>query len=407
MPRFYPLLVVAVRTARGWTFYARNRGSPRLHARIYASRSNWLRAALTDFFQFRQASPLNATTLVEGYSGGDAGRLVWDAMTSDTLVRFPVDASLDDVAAQESNALASPTCHRSVSATNQLLQVRQSLGVGEFRRGVIADFDPTSRFATGGNVVSVGVELECVFPSSRGPAIRDAFARCARGQIHDDGSIREGPRQDSAEFLYWAPNVETVSEWLRWAYGTGISTNSSCGFHVHVRPTDERRWVFATRHYWDGFQSAYHQWAASKARKFAARETCDWCSVRPWTRTRVRNALSVGGDRYQAINLASLVRHDAVGTVEHRILPAQSSGAEAVESLEWLVGTTERLLNVERVPVTPAEKQMILECNPLWSGLTFARREAILDNATTLRAPTRARLPWVVGRESDDESLEA
>ena len=270
--------------------------------------------------------------------------------------------------------------------------------------GLYTNTPPASDLPAG--IESFGVELESVVPTSIVHSADSFVSRCDRAVVETDGSINYGPGFTGREYTFWSTSIAEVSAWLSTLYAGGLRTNSSCGFHVHVKPQAGRRWVAATRFYWDSFASAYHAWARTQPSKFAERETSHWCAIQPWTRTRVADLLESTDNRYTAINLSSLVRH-SFGTIEHRILPYQATAVEAQRSLRWLLTTSAGLFATERVPV---EQDAELHLLTAYSAL----RESVYPHASVLRtairaasiprASTPACLPWGAPRTVDVEA---
>jgi hypothetical protein len=221
-----------------------------------------------------------------------------------------------------------------------------------------------------------------------------------RGEIHGDCSIETETGTQSREYLFHANTFADLETFVRLLYEQGrVRTNPSCGFHVHIRPRPEDLWVFATRHYWDGFLTAYHMKAEAYGRngdgKYSGRESNGFSIALPWRGRRIIRALEEERAEYSAINLSSLVKHE-YRTVEHRILPHQETADEAVASLRWMIDAINGLLGVERVPVSEYERGILVSQPLLW---TDARRagtepETLLRERTCVCEPSPIMLPW-------------
>lgn len=206
-------------------------------------------------------------------------------------------------------------------------------------------------------IESFGVEFESVVPRVS-VSRADAFVgNLTRGAVERDGSIDCRGDSVAREYTFWSTSIAEVVDWLRQLYGAGVRTNSSCGFHVHIKPKLELLWRYASRAYFQGFEERYRTWAAELPTKFLARATCSWASFARWSRSFVRDVIENEAGRYHAINLQSLTKH-SYRTVEHRILPNQSSLREAENSLRWILGTASSLTS-GTAQVGPREADML------------------------------------------------
>ena len=214
---------------------------------------------------------------------------------------------------------------------------------------------PATRPAAG--LLSVGIELECEIPREHFEAVEawvEGFDRPAC-DIHTDGSIAtERSGSIARELTFWSTDMAEIESYIRTMYETfGAHTNTSMGFHIHIKPEPRLTWAFATRGYWEGFYGAYRAYAAEaddrnrRGRgKFAERMGNSWCRMTPYNLDYVVSASTDEGrvSRYVAVNLESLVKHE-FGTIEHRIMPHQSDAEEAIRSVRWLVDTASSLIN--------------------------------------------------------------
>lgn len=248
-------------------------------------------------------------------------------------------------------------------------------------------------------IQSIGVELECLVPSGRLSMIDRWVEACPRAEVQRDGSII--PDEENSvgrEYTFWTTDLLELRTWLGRMYDAGVTTNPTCGFHVHVRPEPHRLWVMGTRHYWDGMMGAYHDMYGGN-RKYARRITSEFAPFLPWCRTRVTDQLSVNRAEYSAINLSSLRKH-GIGAVEHRMLPYQETAEEAVHSLRWLVTTTDDLVKTAPVPVESHEREALL--SPDWTLLfrpnihsePYRPESLVNDDTTTARHLRPIGLPW-------------
>ena len=262
---------------------------------------------------------------------------------------------------------------------------------------------------------SIGVELECGVPPSADDALLEFVRReCrSRGDLPHNGrdgslhfSLLDGVRLEPREMTFYSARPSELVDWLRVAYEQAhVVTNDTCGFHLHVRAPETDRWVMATRHYWDGFYSAYWDWANTRPKpaKYRDRLTAFYSRAMPWSRSCIRTVLSDvnSASRYAAINLQSLVKH-TFGTVEHRVFPHQETAAEARETVSWLARTSAALVSAARIPMTPEEKEMVLRFRrvlaPHQSDREFAE---LVESRSAPRDSAPVRLPWEAVRDME------
>jgi hypothetical protein len=284
-----------------------------------------------------------------------------------------------------------------------------STPLGEPRPTFFPTFFPTrtppdARPAQG--ILSVGVELECEFPRQHLLAIENWVSGMRREgcDMHTDGSIDVTQAGHIArELTFWSTDMAEIESFLTTMYDTfEARTNNSMGFHIHVKPNDELTWAFATRGYWEGFYAAYGTYAREadilnrRGRgKFASRPSGDWCRMQPYSLDYVVGASSHEGSRsrYVCINLESLVKHN-YGTIEHRIMPHQSTSEEAIRSVRWLVQTSSNLitsnLDYEQFDLpTPYELPNAVETevyvpDPVWPNETVSAPSAGLGGEVEL-----------------------
>ncbi len=230
-------------------------------------------------------------------------------------------------------------------------------------------------------VVSVGVELECLVPNGHVQTVDRWVSSCPNGRVTADGSIERESGYQTREYTFYSQNLTEVKTWLSTMFGAGrVKTNESCGMHVHVKPTAALRWVYATRHYWQGFASAYDAFAERQERRadYRERTAAYYCRRHRWGRSYIRGLIEGNEERYTEINLQSLIKH-GFGTIEHRILPGARSGAEATGAVDWLTHTASALSATPRIPLGPRETEAILHLDPLFDGETVAERVPLIE----------------------------
>jgi hypothetical protein len=199
-------------------------------------------------------------------------------------------------------------------------------------------------------IKSIGIELECEMSEEAFERLQDYknYIYHPRIAIDDDGSLEAVNQDCTSEVTFWSTDMKEIQEFLRIMYQElGVTTNWTCGLHVHVKAAHGRTALMATRTYWQGFYRAYNEYANSSlgGTNYLDRIDNEWCEMRPYVQEEVVYTLEGNGldDRYVAINLNSLHKH-AFKTVEHRILPAQSSYEEAVRTLGWFTQTCTKLM---------------------------------------------------------------
>ena len=227
------------------------------------------------------------------------------------------------------------------------------------RTNTIASFpaEAPTGITPGAGIRSIGVEFECELPAHFALELDRLDGTNPRIEIHHDGSLEAYQSGNTTrEVCFWSTDVSEIIRFVGVMFDHfEAEPNDTCGFHVHVRPTEGNVWAFATADYWSGFYRAYRAFAQSQESiggistdalrtKYQARTSSHWCIMRAHTidfMAQLHARLS--NDRYTAINLASLNRH-SFGTVEHRILPYQSSIVETERTLRWFTETVSGLL---------------------------------------------------------------
>jgi hypothetical protein len=251
-----------------------------------------------------------------------------------------------------------------------------------------------------GPLESVGFELECGVPSSMN-RVFERFVSYgsggAGGLPHGgyDSSVTVSSPYVAREATFWSRDLAQLCEWLKVAYEqVHVITNSSCGFHVHVKAAERDRWVFATRFYWDAFLTGYRLYAAGRY-KYLRRLSAYYSRARPWSASFVHGLLRRDEERYTAINLQSLVKHPDAGTVEHRIFPHQETLEEAQTTIRWVSNIAGTLVSAPQVPLTDGEVEVILENRRfLAPNLSPSEFEAEVARRRVVRQPTPSALPF-------------
>jgi len=195
------------------------------------------------------------------------------------------------------------------------------------------------------HIVSAGFELEVgINESGREELIRyvqdrglEVFYRGER----DGGFNVPGREIGNFEIRFYSTNLMVLADFLRYAYNQcGVKTNESCGFHVHIAFGDLATAisVFSSDEVRRDFERRYRERFDGK--RYMQRFLTKHCRSRNIDQER---RLSPEGDiianKDSAINVGAYTR----GTIEFRILPNQLSAGEAVESLEWMIGTASEL----------------------------------------------------------------
>jgi hypothetical protein len=153
-----------------------------------------------------------------------------------------------------------------------------------------------------------------------------------------DGSVSVHDRELSgAELCFWHENIDKVKAFLKVCYDNGFLTNSTCGFHVHLKAQNTREMVelFSFKKIQDLFLQEYKKYMENMSpedrSKYQRRLTNSYCKAQ-YNESNVISALKNGNsDRYRAINLNAFRSHR---TMEIRLLPYQKDYAEAANSLE-------------------------------------------------------------------------
>jgi hypothetical protein len=236
---------------------------------------------------------------------------------------------------------------------------------------------PAKHLAPG--IVSMGVELEGeVFREEWDRLMDWAGRHCQRMADngndeldHQDGTVRTPHNGIPGELTFWSTDLRELERWIRLMYKEfKVMPNASCGFHIHVKPESKTKEEFFKKEYWDGFYRSYRKLAKEKestSPKYAQRMHSDWCLMQRWSEDLVEEARSGYGGRF-AINLNSLTYH---GTVEHRIMPYQTTAEEAIEAVRWMAHTVSRL-------VTAREKAE--KARKHWGELKAARSSRRVSN---------------------------
>jgi len=193
------------------------------------------------------------------------------------------------------------------------------------------------------HIISLGVELECGVPTTEGCSkISEKYENDPKFKEKHDGSVSV-PDCIDREYTYYSDNIDDVFSFLRYMYNEiGVRTNSTCGFHIHVKFNDMRlARLFGFRYPYMTFIKQYKEWAEQQeAEKYKNRLTNKYCIARYSSRKALKQFTTYKKTkaRYSAINLNSLNIHK---TLEIRILPHQKSYDEAIQSIKWLISAIE------------------------------------------------------------------
>ena len=206
---------------------------------------------------------------------------------------------------------------------------------------VLAD---AARASMGRHIVSVGFELE------GGMNNHEAFK--LRRYVQDNGldhyySVKfepqlqvAGKQNSNMEVQFHNEELQELLGLLKFAYeNCGFATNSSCGFHIHVRFKDMAGAirVFSSERVIQDFMIRYAR--EFRDERYTRRLGSIYCSQDP-TLYEPREIGRAVYNKYSPINVGAYIEHQ---TIEFRIMPNQLSADEAKRSLLWLIRTAEEL----------------------------------------------------------------
>jgi hypothetical protein len=387
-PRFELHHLVVINSRDGWRVYgASNPVGPHLHARLdffpmLRSRSDMFNTVA----QMIESGGIRAGDMMNGYSGGDARAFIWGNLSlrqtswrSGQVAQIPlleggiVDtlrAAADGTREEDMQRHIAADTVRSVRATRRNgqsvvtdINVRRRAMASEIvendyygvpparprspavppRVPIFPEAPPSINMPNG--IYSIGVELECEVPHSQTHALRRFLQSCgSRVEVHADGSLEPDDFDNTMqEITFWTTDMLEMQRFFEVMYNEfDVTTNATCGLHVHVKPQESLLDRYYSRSYWDGFYRAYGDFAAASIRRvYRSRMDSEWCQMAEHCIVETVNP----PERYRCINLLSLNRH-GLGTVEHRILPHQESAEEAIASVAWLTQTSSELINV-------------------------------------------------------------
>jgi hypothetical protein len=193
------------------------------------------------------------------------------------------------------------------------------------------------------HIQSLGIELECGMDDDGVSKLEKAMrVRNLSSYLEVDGdSSVNVPDKDASdlEIRFWNADLKNVLAFLKAAYvDCGAKTNSTCGFHVHVKIDDFGLLTYETC--FSRFLRLYRKHYALNS-KYISRLSNHYCKTRGLNQQFVSDLLS-GNDnhdnRYFAINFLSIKQHD---TIEFRIFPNQSTYTEAKSTINWFIQTIE------------------------------------------------------------------
>ncbi len=213
------------------------------------------------------------------------------------------------------------------------------------------DFKDLSRHRVGGRIVSAGIELEGGMNQIDLARLEDHVLAMGLSENYQRGRENyldvRGKSLGNLELRLWSDNFSAVTDFLRYAYDEcGFATNAKCGMHVHLKFEDMPSTVsfFSSKKVQERFREEYKRKFGDDP-KYLARLSNIQCrgdnifmGVEGFVGHTSPNG--VGYCEKSTINLAA---YRKLGTIEFRILPNQSTGKEAVESLNWLVSTVEKV----------------------------------------------------------------
>jgi hypothetical protein len=208
-------------------------------------------------------------------------------------------------------------------------------------------------------IKSLGIELECgtKIPNSQLSILAsDELEDYFNLTLKSDGSV--GVYGDDIvntcmEATFHSDKINEINTFLKIMYEDAkAKTNSSCGFHVHVKFKDQKKWtalfsnqVFQTifyREYLKHFKNLYPETS-----KYKDRLQNGFCK-RAYNEYDMKNIITYieglrsgsSASRYKGINLLSIKKH---GTIEFRIFPYQENLEEAMKTIVWLIETLDKM----------------------------------------------------------------
>lgn len=195
------------------------------------------------------------------------------------------------------------------------------------------------------NIESIGFEAEGGINQREYDNLRNEIQSnglSGHFQVKHDGTVSVSDREISGrEYNYWSGDLLKIKKFLKLLYKHGFKSNSSCGFHIHVRFANNKKAVsyFSFEKFVSMFMRKYTK-DFKESQKYIARKTNHYCSSRGIS-DNVKRQLKGGGSRYSAINLLSL--QEEQNTIEFRIFPHQDSYEESIETISWLLITLENI----------------------------------------------------------------
>ncbi|RLD10697.1 MAG: hypothetical protein DRI44_05385 [Chlamydiae bacterium] len=161
-------------------------------------------------------------------------------------------------------------------------------------------------------------------------------------QIHYDGSVSV-PDKDytDREFNFYNSNLKNIRFFLKLLFNAGFEANSTCGFHIHARITDNLPKLFSYEYFYNKFLELYKS-RYKFNEKYLRRLRNSYCRAE-YDEYKICKQLESRDkchERYTAVNLNALNVH---GTLEFRIFPYQESVLEAMSTIKFVINAVEKL----------------------------------------------------------------
>ena len=199
----------------------------------------------------------------------------------------------------------------------------------------------------GRHVRSVGFELEGGIDFKDLEKLRRYVSVKGLSGAYSEGEeegLKVGRKDDgNIEIRLWTRDLSVAAEFLDYAYmECKFSTNYNCGFHVHMTFDDMVGAVelFSSPTVLGHFVDLYKERFSES--KYFERLSNEWSGLAANVSSEEHADGSYRPDykRKAPINVGAFLKH---GTIEFRILPFQKTGAEAADSLRWIIETADML----------------------------------------------------------------
>ncbi|MEM2175619.1 MAG: hypothetical protein QXI58_08390 [Candidatus Micrarchaeia archaeon] len=162
--------------------------------------------------------------------------------------------------------------------------------------------------------------------------------------VTNDGSVLVYDKDiRDIEIRFYHYDLDIILDFLRYLFSEcNFKTNSSCGFHVHVRFVNMEKAIslFSYEKVWEIFLNEYKK--KFKDFKYIRRLANRYCGAIYSEGDIVGQLDGLDGYRYRAINLKAVYDHD---TIEFRILPGMDSFTEAKNAILWLIDVIDSIIN--------------------------------------------------------------